>query len=102
MRLVLRPWLLSSDINEVVKTVLNFLLFFYIKILHAPKSTKKFKKHKNITKRKHKYANKRTKMKNTLKNYLRGKSHLSAYLRICACEKKNRRVFTMEMLVSLN
>ena len=98
MRLVLRPWLLSSDINEVVKTVLNFLLFFYVKILHAPKSTKKFKKHKSITKR----TNKRTKNENTLKNYLRGKSHLSAYLRICACEKKNRRVFTMEMLVSLN
>ena len=29
-------------------------------------------------------------MKNTLKNYLRGKSHLSAYLRICAWEKKKK------------
>ena len=36
---------LSSNINEVIKTVLNFLLFFYQKILHAPKSTKKHKKH---------------------------------------------------------
>ena len=35
---------LSSNINEVIKTVLNFLLFFYEKILHAPKSTKKHKK----------------------------------------------------------
>ena len=35
---------LSSNINEVIKTVLNFLLFFYQKILHAPKSTKKHKK----------------------------------------------------------
>ena len=33
-----------SSMNEVIKTVLNFLLFFYQKILHAPKSTKKHKK----------------------------------------------------------
>ena len=33
----------SSNINEVIKTVLNFLLFFYEKILHAPKSTKSIK-----------------------------------------------------------
>ena len=43
MRLVLRPWLLSSDINEVIKTLLNFLLFFYVKILHAPKAPKSLK-----------------------------------------------------------
>ena len=30
--------------NEVIKRVLNFLLFFYEKILHAPKSTKKHQK----------------------------------------------------------
>ena len=36
----------SSNINEVIKTVLNFLLFFYEKILHVPKSTKKHQKHK--------------------------------------------------------
>ena len=30
----------SSNINEVIRTVLNFLLFFYEKILHAQKSTK--------------------------------------------------------------
>ena len=34
----------SSNINEVIKTVLNFLLFFYEKILHAQKSTKKHRK----------------------------------------------------------
>ena len=32
------------SINEVIKTVLNFLLFFYEKILHTPKSTKKHQK----------------------------------------------------------
>ena len=53
----------SSNINEVIRLVLNFLLFFYDKILHAqkaqkntrhqkaPKSTKKYK---NTTKQKHK------------------------------------------------
>ena len=79
-----------SSINEVIKTVLNFLLFFYEKILHAPKSTKKHKKHKNITKQKHKNANKRTKIKNMLKKHLREgvKSHLFASLCFCACEEK--------------
>ena len=40
---------MSSNINEVIREVLNFLLFFYEKILHAqnaPKSTKKHQKHK--------------------------------------------------------
>ena len=39
----------SSNINEVIRAVLNFLLFFYEKILHAPKatkSTKSTKRHK--------------------------------------------------------
>ena len=34
----------SSNISDVIKTVLNFLLCFYEKILHAPKSTKKHQK----------------------------------------------------------
>ena len=66
----------SSNINEVIRAVLNFLLFFYEKILHAPKSTKKHqkhKKHKNATKQKHKNANKQTKIKNALKKHLSGK-----------------------------
>ena len=33
----------SSNINEVITAVLNFLLFFYGKILHASKSTKSTK-----------------------------------------------------------
>ena len=65
----------NSNINEVIRTVLNSLFFFYEKILHAqkaPKSTKKNKKHKkhqkhkDATKQKHKNANKRTKTKNAL------------------------------------
>ena len=48
----------SSNINEVIRAVLNSLLFFNEKILHASKaqkSTKKYQKHqkhkntKNIT-----------------------------------------------------
>ena len=102
--------LISSNINEIIKTVLNLLFYLFIfffdeKISHAPKSTKKHKKHqkhrnhKNITKQKHNNANKRTKIKIALKKHLRRKKYLFAYLRFCACEKK---VSTMEMLVSLN
>ena len=40
---------MSSNINEVVRTVLNFF-FFYEKILQAPKSTKKHKKAPKSTK----------------------------------------------------
>ena len=102
-----RPYKYSSNINEVIKIVLNFILFFYEKILHAQKSTKKHKKntrnkkykrhqkhqkhqkaqktqkHKNITKQKHKNANKRAKIKNALKKHLRGRKsliHLFAFL----------------------
>ena len=58
----------SSNINEVIKTVLNFLFFLrkeftrtkkHQKAQKAPKSTKKHKKHKNATKQKHKNANKK-------------------------------------------
>ena len=63
----------SSNINEVFKTVLNFLLFFCEKILHAPKSTKKHKTQKSPQKRnqaKAQNANKRTKKSNVLKKHL--------------------------------
>ena len=84
-------WKFSSNINEVTKAVLNLLLFFYEKILHAQKSTKKHKNHKNVSQKRHKNAIKQTKMKNTLMKQLRRKSNLSAYLRFCvfcACEEK--------------
>ena len=69
----------NSNINEVIRTVLNFVYFFFTKRFcthkkhqKAPKSTKKNKKHKkhqkhkDATKQKHKNANKRTKTKNAL------------------------------------
>ena len=37
---------LSSNINEVIGTVLNPLIFFYKKILHAPKAPKASKHQK--------------------------------------------------------
>ena len=40
----------SSNINEVIRAVLNFLFLFYKKILYAPKSTKSTKKHQKAQK----------------------------------------------------
>ena len=93
----------SSNIYEVIKSILNFFLrkdFAHtkstkkktksskrtqgIKGTNGTKSTIRTKKHK-----KHKNVNKQTKIKNALKNYLREKSHLFAYLRFCASKEKN-------------
>ena len=86
----------SSNINEVIRTVLNslFIYFFYKKISHAPKCTKKHqnhqnhqnhqkhqkhqnhqkhKKHKNATKQKHKTQISEQKQKDALKKHLGGK-----------------------------
>ena len=63
---------LSSNINEVIRAVLNFLLFFTKRFRTHQKASKsnkkqqkhqKHKKHKNATKQKHKNANKQTKIK---------------------------------------
>ena len=60
----------SSNINEVIRKVLNSLFFFF---------TKRFPTHQKAPKRtktqqqKTKNANKRTKFKNGLKKHLRGK-----------------------------
>ena len=56
----------SSNINEVLRAVLNSLFFFSKKSLHAPKVPKapktqkapKEPKHKNATKQKHENVNK--------------------------------------------
>ena len=70
---------LSSNINEVIRAVLNFLLFFTKRFRthkKAPKSTKSTKKHQKAQKRnqaKVQNANKRTKIKNALKKHLSGK-----------------------------
>ena len=45
-----------SNVNEVIRTVLNSLFFFfYEKILHAPKAPKapKAQRHKDATEQKH-------------------------------------------------
>ena len=57
--IIQKLWEVSSNINKVIKAVLN-LFFFHDKILHAQKAqkriqgTKRQKKHKNATKQKHK------------------------------------------------
>ena len=69
----------SSNINEVIRTVLNFLLFFYEKILHAQKSTKKHQKlkkaqkHKIATKQNQKKQISKQNSKTALKKHLSGK-----------------------------
>ena len=84
----------NSNINEVIKAVLNFLFIYLFSFpcikshQKAQKGTKKhqkLKKHKNATKQKHKNANKRTEIKNVLKNHLRGKKSL---IRIFVLAKK--------------
>ena len=57
---------ISSNVIEVIRAVLNsllFIFFFYKKILHAPKAPK-VQKHKDTTKQKHKMlqVNKNKKM----------------------------------------
>ena len=68
---------ISSNINEVIRAVLNSLFFFFFfckKILHAPKAqkstktSKKYKKRKNATKQKHKTQISEQKLKMRLKN----------------------------------
>ena len=61
----------SSNINEVIRAVLNSLFFIFTKkILHAPKAPKASKEPKaqKRNQAKTQNANKRTKIKNALKN----------------------------------
>ena len=100
----------SSNINEVIRTVLNPLLFFYEKISHSPKAKKaqkalKGQKVQKAPKVKHRSTKtqsskstkcyKQTKIKNTLKKHLRGKKLLIllfAFLCFsCTRRKKNRK-----------
>ena len=70
---------LSSNINEVIRAVLNFLLFFCERTNKHQKaqiSTKKHKKHQKAQKHnqaKAQNASKQTKIKNALKKHLSGK-----------------------------
>ena len=59
-----------------MKLLGHFKLFFSQKDFECTKSTKK-----------HKNANKQTKIKNVLKKHLRGKK--VTYSRFCSCEEKN-------------
>ena len=81
----------SSNINEIIRAVLNSLFFFfYEKILHIPKTPKAQKAQKrNQTKAQ--TATSEQKLKMCLKNIEEGKSHLFAYSRFrafCALEEK--------------
>ena len=79
----------SSNINEVIRPVLNFLFFFHDKILHAQKaqkeyktlkSTKRYKEHKKTPKQKHKKQISEQKLKIRLKT---SKWKKVTYLLIC-------------------
>ena len=94
--------IVSSNINEVIKIVLN-LLFFTKRFKHEQNSTKKHqkhKKHKSATKQKHKNANKQTKIKNALKKTSKGKK--VTYSLICSFVLAKKKVSTIEMFISLN
>ena len=62
----INPLGVSSNINEVIKTILNFFI-------------QKFHEHK-----KHKNAYKQTKIKNAPKKHLRGKKSLICSVAFCA------------------
>ena len=59
---------ISSNVNEVIRAVLNFLFFLRKDFTR----TQKEQKHKDATKRKHKHY-KQTKIKSALKTHLREK-----------------------------
>ena len=91
----------SSNINEVIRAVLNLLLFFYKKFLHAQKSTKTIGSTKKAQKRnqaKAQNANEQTKIKNVPKKHLRAKSNLFAYFRFCVfCMREEKKIKNKKM-----
>ena len=68
----------GSNKNEVIKTVFNFLFFFFMRAFYTHKKHQKAQKALKIQKHKqtHKNANNQTKIKNALKKYLSGKRSL--------------------------
>ena len=75
----------DSNINEVIRPVLNFLLFFYEKISHTQKAQKsqkapKAQKAQKRNQAKVQNATSKQKQKMRLKNIKREKSNLFAYL----------------------
>ena len=85
----------SSNVNEVIRAVLNSL-FFFTKIFRTHQKHKKHQKHQKHKKhKKHKNANKPTKIKNALEKHLREEKsliQLCAFLCfLCARRKENRK-----------
>ena len=73
---------LISNVNEVIRAgQFESLYYLYGKISHAQNHKSTNTQPSKSTKR-----YKRTKIKNALKKNLRGKNHLFAYLRFCACK----------------
>ena len=75
----------DSNINEVIRPVLNFLLFFYEKISHTQKAQKsqkapKAQKAQKRNQAKVQNATSKQKQKMRLKNIKREKSNLFAYV----------------------
>ena len=75
----------DSNINEVIRPVLNFLLFFYEKISHTQKAQKsqkapKAQKAQKRNQAKVQNATSKQKQKMRLKNIKQEKSNLFAYL----------------------
>ena len=78
------PDLYSSNVNEVIRAVLNSLFFLFLKRFRT------HQKHKDKTKQKHKTL-KRTKIKNALKTSEGKKNNLFGYLHFCAfCTNKEK------------
>ena len=76
----------SSDINEVIRANLNFLVFFYKKIWHSQKAPKAQK------------VQKAQKHKMRLKNIWAEKSNLFAYLHFCVfCARKENKTENKKM-----
>ena len=93
---------MSSNINEVIKTVLNFSLFFYEKILHAlnaPKSTKSIKSTKTQPSKSTKTQISKQKQLMYLKT---SKGKKVTYLLICVFVLAKKKVSIIEILISLN
>ena len=73
---------LISNVNEVIRAgQFESLYYLYGKISHAQNHKSTNTQPSKSTKR-----YKRTKIKNALKKNLRGKNHLFAHLRFCACK----------------
>ena len=87
----------SSNINWVIRVVLNPLLFFTKRFCTYQKHQKALKAQKG-NQPKAQNANKRPKVKNALKNNWVEKSNLFAYLRFCVfCAREEKKIENKKM-----